>query len=371
MTAAHRPNPMFGPNAFKLGVFRMNAEGGLAITRKEGRWPADWAGIAEASRIADRAGLEFNLPLARWKGYGGTHDNAAKSYETLTQAAALAAITEHACIFCTVHVALIHPVFAAKAVSTIDHVSGGRAGLNIVCGWNRDEFDMFGVPLPEHGSRYEQGLEWFEIFGRLVRGERFDHAGAHYRLHDAYSDPPTVQQPGPVIMSAGGSPAGRAFAAHAADFLFAVVRDGDHAAAVVEEIAADATTRGRFAGICAITHVVCRETEAEARDFYDDYALRQADDEAVDRWTGAKAATSQSAPADVMAARQRVAGGHGSFPLVGTPEQVAEGLIALHGAGVSGASLSFLDFRKELPFFIERVLPLLERAGLREPFRPG
>ena len=362
---------MFGGNPFKLGVFRMNAEGGLAITRREGRWPAEWAGIVEASRMADRGGLEFNLPLARWKGYGGTHDNAARSFETLTQAAALAAVTRHACIFATVHVALIHPVFAAKAVATLDHVSAGRAGLNIVCGWNQDEFDMFGVALPEHDARYDQGLEWYGIFERLVRGERFDHAGTYYRLEDAYSYPPTVQQPRPVTLSAGGSPAGRAFAARAADFLFAVVRDVDHAASVVAGIAGDAALHRRFAGICAITHVVCRETEAEARDFYDDYALRQADDEAVDRWVGAKTETSQSAPADVMAARQRVAGGHGSLPLIGTPEQVAGGLIGLHRAGVSGASVSFFDFRKELPFFIERVLPLLERAGLREPFEPA
>jgi alkanesulfonate monooxygenase SsuD/methylene tetrahydromethanopterin reductase-like flavin-dependent oxidoreductase (luciferase family) len=87
------------------------------------------------------------------------------SYETLTHAAALGAVTQNIAVFATVHVPMVHPVFAAKALTTIDHVSNGRAGLNIVCGWNPEEFGMFGLELIE--ERYEQGLEWFEIMNRI------------------------------------------------------------------------------------------------------------------------------------------------------------------------------------------------------------
>src|SRR5262245_41811906 len=115
-----------GTNKFKLGVFRMNCAGGLAITKAPERWKAQWDDIVAATQIADRARFELVLPLARWRGYGGEIDNAAWSFETMTQGAALAAVTHHAAIFVTVHVPLVHPVFAAKAVATIDHVSHGR-----------------------------------------------------------------------------------------------------------------------------------------------------------------------------------------------------------------------------------------------------
>jgi alkanesulfonate monooxygenase SsuD/methylene tetrahydromethanopterin reductase-like flavin-dependent oxidoreductase (luciferase family) len=357
-------NPMRGPG-FKLGLFRMNTAGGLAITRAPGRWAAEWDEIVEAAQLADHAGLDLLLPLARWRGYGGAGDYAAWSHETLTHGAALAALTQRIAIFVTVHVPLVHPLFAAKSVATIDHVSHGRVGLNIVCGWNQREFDMFGTAMVDHAARYDQGYEWFAVFCRLLRGERFDHRGRFYTLADAYTLPLPLQQPRPPTMSAGGSPAGRAFAAHAADYLFGVVTDLDQARALVAEVAGDAAAHGRRAGVFTIAHVVCRETEREAEEFYRWFAETMADDEAIDLWVGAKQATSQSLPGESARLRRRLAGGHGSLPLVGTPERIAETLVGLHRAGIEGTTVSFFDFRRELPFFAARVLPLLEQAGLR------
>jgi dimethylsulfone monooxygenase len=355
-----------GNNPFKLGLFRMNCAGGLAITRAPERWKAEWDDIAAAAQMADRAGFEMILPLARWRGYGGEMNNAAWSFETMTQGAALAALTERSAIFVTVHVPLVHPVFAAKAVATIDHVSHGRAGLNIVCGWNQDEFAMFGVNMLDHESRYDQGYEWFEIFSRLIRGERFDFKGRFYDVKDVYSQPTTVQQPRPVTMSAGGSPKGKAFAGHVADYLFGVVQDVPQAKALVASVRGSATDIGKDAGVFTISHVVCRETEYEAQQAYRYFADTMADDEGIANWTGAKQTTSQSVPEEVLKKRMRISGGHGSLPLVGTPEHIAEKICALHQAGLAGTTLSFFDFKAELPFFIERVLPLLERAGMRK-----
>lgn len=360
-------NALPGNNPFKLGLFRMNCAGGLAITRAPERWKADWDDIVAAAQLADEAGIEMILPLARWRGYGGEFDNAAWSFETLTQGAALAALTRHASIFVTVHVPLVHPVFAAKAIATIDHVSHGRVGLNIVCGWNKEEFDMFGMEMVDHESRYDQGYEWFEIFSRLMAGERFDHSGRFYTVKDAYSLPRTLQQPRPVTMSAGGSPKGKAFAAHVADYLFGVVKDEAQAKQLVASVADPASTAGRTSGVFTISHVVCRETQTEADAAYRYFADTLADDEGIQNWSGAKQATSQSSPPEVLLMRQRMAGGHGTFPLVGTPESIAESLAGLHRAGLAGTTLSFFDFRAELPFFINRVLPLLEQAGLRKP----
>ena len=88
-------HPMHGPNKFKLGVFSMNSDGGLTLTKVPERWPAIWSEIVEVSQLADRAGFEFLLPIARWKGFGGEMNSREWSFETLTHAAALGAVTKN------------------------------------------------------------------------------------------------------------------------------------------------------------------------------------------------------------------------------------------------------------------------------------
>src|ERR1700723_1194915 len=160
MTALRR-HPMLGLNRLKLGVFSMNTDGGLTLKRVPERWPALWSETVEVAQLADRAGLEFLLPIARWKGFGGEMNSREWSFETLTHAAGLAGGTERIGVLATVHVPMVHPVFAAKALATLDHISNGRSGLNIVCGWNPEEFALFGLERIE--DRYDQGLEAYVI----------------------------------------------------------------------------------------------------------------------------------------------------------------------------------------------------------------
>jgi FMNH2-dependent dimethyl sulfone monooxygenase len=196
-----RPHPLRGPNRFKLGVFSANADGGLAITDVPERWRASWDDNLTSAGIADRAGLEFFLPIARWKGFGGKNRVREWSFETFTWAAGLAAATSRIGIFMTVHVPILHPLYAAKALATVDHISRGRAGLNIVCGWNPREFAMFGVKLVERG--YDQAREWLEIIERAYAAEApFDFDGEYYRLEGVVSRPASVQSPRPVTMNA-------------------------------------------------------------------------------------------------------------------------------------------------------------------------
>src|SRR6266516_6247474 len=112
-------HPLLGPNRLKLGVFSMNSDGGLTLTKVPERWPALWKEIVEVAQLADRAGLEFLLPIARWKGFGGEMNSREWSYETLTHAAALGAVTRNIAVFAPVHVQKVHPVFAAKARKTV------------------------------------------------------------------------------------------------------------------------------------------------------------------------------------------------------------------------------------------------------------
>lgn len=358
-------HPLRGRHRLKLGVFSMNADGGLAITDVAERWTASWDDNLAAAQIADKAGLDFLLPIARWSGFGGKNRVREWSFETFTWAAALAAATDRIGLFMTVHVPLVHPLYAAKALATVDHVSGGRAGLNIVCGWNPKEFAMFGTPLAEKG--YDQATEWLAVIEQAYAADApFDFDGSYYKLKGVVSRPASLQSPRPVVMNAAFGDPGRNFAAKHCDFLFTTFSEIAEAGHHVADIRARAEACGRTVGAYTVCHVVCRETQAEAEAYYERYAVREADHAAVDAHMAGKKAFSQShdrAAYDLY--RQRFAGGAGSYPLIGTPDKIADDLIAIAAAGYDGVALSYVNYTQELPFFCDRVLPLLRQAGYR------
>jgi len=358
-------HPMHGPNKFKLGIFSINADGGLALTRVPERWPATWPDIVAVAQMADAAGFEFILPIARWKGFGGEINSREWSYETLTFAAGLAGVTEKIALFSTVHVPMTHPVFVAKALTTVDHASNGRAGLNIVCGWNPEEFAMFGLEMID--NRYAQGLEWFEILSRIYTAEKpFDFDGAFYKLKNVSGKPRPVQQPRPVTLNAAFSPPGRDFAAKAADFLFTTFTEIDKGCEHIEDMQRRAAAAGREVGVFTTCHVVCRASQTEAEDYYHHYAVTMADDASVDHYMGQKEKFSGSHEAEAYRLhRKRFAAGAGTYPLIGTPRHIADEMVRMHQAGFAGTTVSFVNFKTELPYFIAEVLPLLREAGLR------
>ena len=373
-------NPMFGPNRFKLGVFSANCDGGLTMSLAPERWKADWDDIVAMCQLADQAGLEFILPVAKWRGYQGKADIYGRSFETMTHSAAIGALTKRICVFSTIHVPLVTPAFAAKAIATIDHISHGRAGLNIVCGWNQEEFDLHGVTI-DQDQRYEHGLEWWQIWSKLLEGgPEFDWNGRFFDLKRLETDPVSIQRPRPLVMSAGFSPKGRDFAAQAADALFTSLSDIAQAPAMLADVTAHAGRYGRTIPVYAMAHVVCRPTRKEAEDFYHYFAEELADAEGqayYRRQRGAKAGTMSGEKIErplvnriMLATGKRYDGAYpGTYPLVGSPDDIATDVAQLSAAGLAGCSIAFLDYLKEIPYFCTEVLPRLERAGLRASTR--
>ena len=154
---------MYNGNALKIGLFGANCSSGRSATKVPERWSASWPDCLALARLADDAGLDFMLPIARWKGYGGDTDFHGRSLETITWAVGLLCATKRMTVFGTVHAPLFHPLIAAKEFVTADHIGEGRVGVNIVCGWNEGEFDMFGVKQREHDVRYDYAQEWVDI----------------------------------------------------------------------------------------------------------------------------------------------------------------------------------------------------------------
>jgi alkanesulfonate monooxygenase SsuD/methylene tetrahydromethanopterin reductase-like flavin-dependent oxidoreductase (luciferase family) len=371
----NQTNPLFGRNRFKLGLFAANADGGFSLSTAPERWKADWDEYAAVVLAADNSGFEFNLPLARWKGFGGDADNFSWSFETLTQAAALSGLTRKIGLFATVHVPLVHPVYAAKALATIDRASHGRAGLNIVCGWNQEEFDMFGTKTVGDDQRYAQGLEWYQILLALFAGgAAFDHHGKFYQGIRLQSRPSPVQKPRPAIISAGASPASRDFAAQTTDCLFTRVTELGQTESLVTDISARAARYNRTIEIYTSFHVVCRKSRQEADDYYRYFAEEKADAGALafhqeqKRRKQAVSGSLETPPEMKYSRNKNYPGSYpGAYHVVGDPDDVAEEIISFHTQGITGGAISFLNYANELPYFVEEVIPRLERAGLRQP----
>ena len=212
---------MYTDNALKIGLFGSNCSSGRAVTLVPERWTGNWQDNLALARMADERGIEFILPVGRWKGYGGDTDYMGTSLETITWATGLLAKTKRLIAFGTVHAPLFHPLIAAKQFVTADHVSQGRFGLNIVVGWNEDEFQMFGVSQRDHEQRYDYAQEWIEAV-KMAWGPKDDaeYDGQFIKLKHVRAKPKPYGGSRPLIMNAGASATGRAFAIRNCDAFF-------------------------------------------------------------------------------------------------------------------------------------------------------
>jgi alkanesulfonate monooxygenase SsuD/methylene tetrahydromethanopterin reductase-like flavin-dependent oxidoreductase (luciferase family) len=180
-------------------------------------------------------------------------------------------------------------------------------------------------------------------------------------------------------MSAGFSPKGRDFAAQAADALFTTMTDLEQAPAMLANVVSHAAKHERDLPIYAMGHVVCRPTRREAEEFYYYFAeeLADADGQAYyRRQRGTRAGAGDTTVPRPLENRFMHASGKkydgaypGTYPFIGTPDDVASEMSRMSAAGLAGASIAFLDYLKEIPYFLEEVLPRLEKLGLRRPLR--
>ena len=360
-----------GGNTLKIGLFGANCSSGRAVTKVPERWSGTWPDNLRLAKMADEAGIDFLLPIGRWKGYGGDTDYQEATLETVTWATGLLAETQRITVFGTVHAPLFHPIIAAKQMVTADHVGRGRFGLNIVVGWNEGEFEMFGVEQRAHEKRYEYAQEWIDAI-KLMWSDRedFDFDGAFIKLKKVRAKPKPYGGSQPVIMNAGASPVGRAFAVKNCDafFMQSSRTSVDETAQRVAGVKAEAAALGRQLGVFTVGVIMCRPTMKEAEEYHHHVVVDQADWGAVDTMLGLRKITPDTVPMDeFMRQRSQMAHGNSGVPIVGDPDHIADQLIGLSRAGLTGIAVSLVNYADELPYFRDEVLPRLERAGLRVP----
>ena len=365
-------NAIFSSNRLKLGLFCHNATV-PQMSRAPERYYPTWDRSLEVVRRADSMGFEAVVSLASYRGpvQKSPEHCSHMDLEPFTWASAIGALTKHSTIVATVHVPLSSPAFVAKATTTIDHVTGGRAALNLVAGASQIIFDMFGKTVESPEIRYDRLEEFFDILHSFwTKHEEFDHSGRFYKVLGGVSVPKPLQDPFPPIINAGVSERGSDFAAKSADIAFTHIRgtqkDWKVTIGSYKNRARDIYNRD----IQVWTHgyVVIRDTQDEAERYLKYYSQDFADDRWVKAWIRELGENlSELRPAQRIHIEGAWAAG-GGFPLVGTPDSVLEKLILLSESGLDGILLTALEPEKMLDGWEREIMPRLEKEGMRFPF---
>jgi alkanesulfonate monooxygenase SsuD/methylene tetrahydromethanopterin reductase-like flavin-dependent oxidoreductase (luciferase family) len=363
-------NPLYNDRKLKLGTFGSNLDRGCAISTIDGTLAINWPNTLTLARLADEMEFEALVPVGRWKGFGGVTNFNGPGFECFSWAAGVGACTRNSAVFSTSHVLTVHPIMAAKQATTIDHITGGRFALNVVTGWHRPEMEMFGAPLLGHDDRYTLAVEWLEIIKRLWTADgEFDFEGQHFKIRKGYLEPKPLQKPFPPVMNAGNSEKGRDYAIRYCDVAFVNLNRGDLSVskAVIEDYRRRAREEfGRELQVWSHAYIVQGETEAEAKDYFDEYVHRKGDWEAATNLVETMGLNTVGRTQEQLRAmKMHFIGGWGGFQLVGTKEQVVDGLCKLSALGLDGVVVSWPRYIEDMRVFQRETLPLLRQAGMR------
>jgi alkanesulfonate monooxygenase SsuD/methylene tetrahydromethanopterin reductase-like flavin-dependent oxidoreductase (luciferase family) len=156
--------------------------------------------------------------ISAWDHFYPIMGGGAGSFESVSTHAALAMVTSKVRIGVLVYsVGYRHPAVLANAISTIDHLSGGRAQASLGAGWAKEEYDGYGLPFPPVGERIGMFEEGIQCIAGLLREERCTFQGRHFQLHDAALGVRPVQPRLPVWVGGEGEKRTIPLAARIAD----------------------------------------------------------------------------------------------------------------------------------------------------------
>ncbi|GGA70970.1 luciferase [Pseudoclavibacter endophyticus] len=342
------------------GVFLPNAAGGWMISSTAPYPPADYDYNRQVALAADGYGLDFVMAMSKWLGFGGATDHWGETIDSLSLIAALAEATTHVGVWGTIHCNVQHPAFAAKIFTTLQQISHGRGGMNIVNGSYADEFRQMGLwnDSMSHADRYRMTEAWMTAVDRLWTEPEVTMKTDFFVLDRCQSRPHPVTRP--TVVSAGRSALGRKFQAKYADAAFL----GSDSMAEMREFARDvhdqAAAHGRTCGTYAMLTLVIGETDAAAERAAAAYA------QGIDRVALANMRSSWGWAQEKALSWAEDAPGDEAFQtpyITGSPTTIAERVHrVLDGAELDGIMLIFPDYLRDLPVFGTEVLPLLRAA---------
>ena len=310
------------------------------------------------ARAAEAAGFDYALTQIRFAAGHGVENQ----HESVAFSHALLAATEKLRVIAAILPGPWKPALAAKQIATINHLTRGRIALNVVSGWYRGEFDAIGEPWPDLAERHERAEEFVRALRGIWTEDAFSFAGKHYRF-DAYRMQPKPLDPQPEIFQGGTSSAARDLAARVADWYFTNGNSPQGLAAQTADLREKATGHDRRVRTGVNAFVIARDTEEQARAVLDSIAAT-ADPEALDDLPGADGRITRTPEENwsdsTLRDLVRYKDGFRSN-LIGTPDQIADRILALKDAGADMLLLSFLNPLPELEYFGRHVLPVIRR----------
>ncbi len=338
--------------------------------------------------------------------------------EPMTLLTALAAVTENIGLVCTATTTYDQPYLVARRFASLDYVSGGRAGWNVVTSAHPPEARNFGGGVhPNKETRYRRAREFVEVVNGLW--DSFDQDALTLdRAHAQYYDPaklhvlnhegeffrvrgplmiPKSPQGRPIVVQAGASEDGRQLAAETAEVVFTAQQSLEDAQIFYRDVKRRAREAGRDPGSVLIMPgfgVLVRETQAEAEDVFQQLQdlinpdvgisllsrYMQTDMSKYDidgpvpelpsggdvfSRAGLLLAAARRDGLTIRQLYQKIAGGRGHFQLIGSPRHVADVMESwFHNEAADGFNLVPPLFPTGVDEIVKRLVPELQRRGL-------
>ncbi|KAA8735572.1 dimethyl sulfone monooxygenase SfnG [Acinetobacter qingfengensis] len=337
-----------------------NVSGGLVVSNIEQRTNWSYEYNVSLAQAAEKNGFSYALTQIRFTaGYG-----AENQHESVSFSQALLAKTENLRVIAAILPGPWKPALAAKQLATIDYISNGRIAINVVSGWFKGEFDAIGEEWPEHDERYVRSEEFIRSIKGIWTQDQFSFDGKYYQFKDYTLKPKPIQQPHIEVFQGGTSRAARDMASRVSDWYFANGNTVDGIKAQIDDLRSKAKANNHQVKVGINAFIIARDTEEEAKAVLEEI-IAKANVEAVQAFDDATRQAGAASPEGegnwAKSTFDDLVQYNDGFKtnLIGTPQQIAERIVALKNVGVDLILSGFLHFIEEVEYFGEKVLPLV------------
>lgn len=353
----------------KVGVFMPIANNGWLISKTAPQYLPTFALHKEIIQKAEAGHFDFAVAMTKFRGFGGETEFWEHALETFTLVAGLAAVTSSIQLFPTAATLVMPPAIVARMAATIDSISQGRVGLNVVTGWQKPEYAQMGLwPGDDYfARRYDYLEEYMTVLKELVATGHSDFNGEFLHMQDCRVSPQPHK--GMQIICAGQSDKGMAFSARHADYNFVFGKGVNSPTAfqpAVQRMLGYADQAGRQVGSIGLFMVIADEREEKARAKWELYKAGK-DDSAL-TWLSDQAAQDTRSGSDTNVRQMSdptSAVNINMGTLVGSYAQVAAMLDEIAALpGVGGVLLTFDDFVRGVEDFGSKIRPLMGSRNL-------
>ncbi|WP_349437857.1 LLM class flavin-dependent oxidoreductase [Pararhizobium sp. A13] len=389
-----------------------------------------WTDLAKTAERGKFDGIFLADIVGVYDVYRGRPDAAMRAAaqipvnDPLIPLSAMALVTKHLGFGVTVNTTYEPPFLFARRMSTLDHLTKGRIGWNIVTGYLDSAARSMGLAQqPDHDARYEAAEEYLEVLYKLWEGSWADdavlrdrgkgifadparvravqHEGRHYRVDGIHLSEPSPQRT-PVLFQAGASSRGQDFAARHAECVFIASSSPKLARGLVDGHRKRAAGFGRPVDAIKVLNlvtVVTGRTEREAQEKVEDYRRHASVEASLAHYSGSigidlsqfaldepilqtRTNANQSALAALTGGKEgatmrqiidQMVLGSRQKPIVGSPEQIADHFQTwMEEGGIDGFNLARTVAPESLSDFVDLVVPVLQERGLfKQDYAPG